>query len=104
MENQKKARNGKSRMVDWFIDKVLAKAVIGLFGASLGLVVWQVKVDAKMEALQVEITEIKATIKQMKARMDRAMETGPAGHMTHREYNLLKQENDRRLEVLEQNR
>jgi len=117
----------KERMVDWFVDKVLAKAVVAVLAASLSLIVWQVVVDftiedhqedidkleakvhgpggegglvgwrigvdIKMEARQKELevcqretAKIYKTMNEMQLRMDKAMETGPAGHMTHREH------------------
>lgn len=121
-------RNGKTKIVDWFVKNLLASVVVGVFLACLGLITWQVGVNDKIKyiqddvinleklnekyilaeawkvavdihiaSLQAEIIGLKATIKDMKQRMDEAMSTGAPGHLTHREHSKY----ERRLENLE---
>jgi len=107
MNEQGSVKNGSAKVFKGLIQKLLPWAVIGIIGFGIEIVTWRVevnerlkiipsvewktKIDAQLERKDEQIEELKATIKEMKLRMDTAMSTGAAGHMTHREFNIAKQ-------------
>lgn len=51
-------RNGKSKIVDWVVNNILATIVVGVFLACLGLITWQVGVNNKIEYIQHDVDDL----------------------------------------------
>jgi len=104
MEKDHRLQNG-SKVLRWCLDKILPWAVIALFGflieihawrreakiqlEDLPSIAWTTETTAELKHQREHIEELKTTIAKMKNKMDTAVGTGPAGHMTHREHRLL---------------
>lgn len=127
MENEHGTRKATSKIKKWLADNILSLIVtiIVLVGLGVGIVRWNSyvtyelmstgerlsKIEERLKKLEDDEThtlslnefkvEIKAELETARKRMDRANESGPAHHMTDREFNQAMEPFERRLELVE---
>ena len=84
MSNQDDISNNgiKARVVDWFVDKILPKALVSMFGLCVALGGWQVKTQLEISNFKEKATtaeEDRKAIKEKIAAMELLIQELPEG-------------------------